>query len=69
MCPLVSSINLESWFSPGTTASSTTKTGGHDIAEILLKMALCKNQINDTYCVLISFAININVFIYDYTLI
>jgi hypothetical protein len=31
------------WFSPGTTASSTTKTGRHDIAEILLKVAL-KNQ-------------------------
>ena len=28
------------WFSPGTPASSTTKTGHHDIAEILLKMAL-----------------------------
>jgi hypothetical protein len=28
------------WFSPGTPASSTTKTGRHDIAEILLKMAL-----------------------------
>jgi hypothetical protein len=27
------------WFSPGTPASSTTKTGRHDIAEILLKMA------------------------------
>ena len=26
------------WFSPGTLASSTTKTGRHDIAEILLKM-------------------------------
>jgi hypothetical protein len=24
------------WFSPGTPASSTTKTGRHDIAEILL---------------------------------
>ena len=34
------------WFSPGTPASSTTKTGRHDIAEILLKMALStKNQI------------------------
>jgi hypothetical protein len=33
------------WFSPGTPASSTTKTGRHDIAEILLKMALnTKNQ-------------------------
>jgi hypothetical protein len=28
------------WFSPGTPASSTTKTGGHDIAEILLNVAL-----------------------------
>jgi hypothetical protein len=27
------------WFSPGTPASSTTKTGCHDIAEILLKVA------------------------------
>ena len=28
------------WFSPGTPGSSTTKTGRHDIAEILLKVAL-----------------------------
>ena len=28
------------WFSPSTTAPSTTKTGRHDIAEILLKVAL-----------------------------
>ncbi len=28
------------WFSPGAPASSTTKTGRHDIAEILLKLAL-----------------------------
>ena len=28
------------WFSPGTPASSTTKTGHHDIAEILLKVTL-----------------------------
>jgi hypothetical protein len=38
------------WFSPGTPASLTTKTGRHDIAEILLKVALkhqqSKNQIN-----------------------
>ena len=27
------------WFSPGTPASSTTKTGRHDRAEILLNMA------------------------------
>jgi hypothetical protein len=33
------------WFSPDTLASSTTKTGRHDIAEILLKVALnTKNQ-------------------------
>jgi hypothetical protein len=32
------------WFSPGTPAFSTTKTGRHDIAEILLKVAL--NTIN-----------------------
>jgi hypothetical protein len=28
------------WFSPGTPASSTTKTGRQEIAEILLKVAL-----------------------------
>jgi len=27
------------WFSPGSPASSTTKSGRHDIAEILLKVA------------------------------
>jgi hypothetical protein len=32
------------WFSPGISASSTTKTGRHDIAEVLLKVAL--NTIN-----------------------
>jgi hypothetical protein len=38
------------WFSPGTPASSTTKTGRHDIAEILLKVALkTKNQSNHKY--------------------
>jgi hypothetical protein len=41
------------WFSLGTLASSTTKTGRHDIAEILLKVGLnTKNQIKSThlYC-------------------
>jgi hypothetical protein len=34
------------WLSPDTPASSTTKTGRHDIAEILLKVALTStNQI------------------------
>jgi hypothetical protein len=33
------------WFSPGIPASSTTKAGCHDIAEILLNVALnTKNQ-------------------------
>jgi hypothetical protein len=33
------------WFSQGTLASSTTKTGRHDIAEILMKVELnSKNQ-------------------------
>jgi hypothetical protein len=34
------------WFSPGTPASSTTKTGRHDMAEILQKMVL--NTINQS---------------------
>jgi hypothetical protein len=36
------------WFSPGTPASSTTKTGRHDIAEILLKVALKHQKINQS---------------------
>jgi hypothetical protein len=32
------------WFSAGTPASSTTTTGHHDIAEILLKVALNTNN-------------------------
>jgi hypothetical protein len=34
------------WFSPGTPASSTTKTGRHYIAEILLKVALKHQKSN-----------------------
>jgi hypothetical protein len=38
------------WFSPGTPASSTTKTGRHDIAEILLKVVLnTKDQIKSSF--------------------
>ena len=38
------------WFSSGTPASSTTKTGCHDIAEILLKLALStKNQSTNNF--------------------
>ena len=33
------------WFSPATPASSTTKTGRHDIAEILLKVVLKHQKI------------------------
>jgi hypothetical protein len=36
------------WFSPGTPASSTTKTVRHDIAEILLKVALNTNKSNQS---------------------
>jgi hypothetical protein len=36
------------WFSPGTPASSTTKTGRHDIAKILLKVALKNQNINQS---------------------
>jgi hypothetical protein len=39
------------WFSLGTPASSTTKTGRHDIAEILLNVAL--NTINQSVTVYI----------------
>jgi hypothetical protein len=38
--------SLQALFSPGTPASSTTKTDRHDIAEVLLKVALSTiNQI------------------------
>jgi hypothetical protein len=37
------------WFSQGTTASCTSKNGCHDLAEILMKMALStKNHSNST---------------------
>ena len=46
------------WFSLGTPASSTTKTGHHNIAEILLKVAL--NTINQSLfyieCILVEVA-------------
>jgi histidinol phosphatase-like PHP family hydrolase len=38
------------WFSPSTPASSTTKTGRYEIAEILLKVALnTKDQSSINY--------------------
>jgi len=36
------------WFSTDTPASSTTKTGRRDIAEILLKVALKHQKINQS---------------------
>ena len=33
-------LAADRWFSPGTPVSSTNKTDSHDIAEILLKVAL-----------------------------
>ena len=37
------------WFSPGTPASSTTKTGRHDIAKILLTVALNTTNQNEIF--------------------
>jgi hypothetical protein len=44
------------WFNLGTPASSTTKTGRHDIAEILLKGALntINQSINQSICMIAS---------------
>jgi hypothetical protein len=39
---------MEFPFSPGTPVSSTTKTGCHEIAEILLKVALNTNNQNQS---------------------
>jgi hypothetical protein len=36
------------WLSPGTPAFSTTKPGRHDIAEILLKVALNTKKSNQS---------------------
>ena len=38
------------WFSPGTPASSTTETSRHDIAEILLKVALKHQKSKKNHC-------------------
>ena len=53
------------WFSPGTLASSTTKTGRHDIAEILLKVAL--STINQSIKSIINFDYSIPLRIFDNT--
>ena len=48
------------WFSPGTLASSTTKTGRHDIDPILLKVALKHQQVNQaiSFHIFYSFSTN-----------
>jgi hypothetical protein len=43
-------LGYDRWFSPGTPASSTTKTGRHNIAEILLKVALNTIKHDDDIC-------------------
>jgi hypothetical protein len=46
-------LALGQWFSPGTPTSSTTKTGHHDIVEILQKVALKYQKIKKSkksYC-------------------
>ena len=51
------------WFFPAIPAFSTTKTGRHDIAEILLKVALnTKNQPNRKKCIAQQFHMN-NIFL------
>jgi hypothetical protein len=54
LCKLKKSVHTtgsHKWLSPGTPSSSTTKTGRHDIAEILLKVALSTiNQIIIKLC-------------------
>jgi len=44
---------IDQWFSPGISVSSTNKTVGHDITEILLKVAL--NTITPSICDIIAF--------------
>jgi hypothetical protein len=46
------------WFSPGTSASFTTESGRHDIAEILLKVAI--NTINHFTIILLHLFIDLS---------
>ena len=55
------------WFSPGTLASSTTKTGRYDIAEIFAKVTLStKNQIKSKALYSIAVCLPINGFKISY---
>jgi len=51
------------WFSPGTPASSTTKTGRHDITEILLKVVL-KHQKSKNQSITVQLFFFFNLIIY-----
>jgi hypothetical protein len=46
------------WFSRGIPASSTTKTGRHDIAEILLKVALNIITLTANHIIILSLLLN-----------
>jgi hypothetical protein len=51
-CEVYQLLAHDRWFSQGTPVSFTTKSGRHDIAEILLKLALKhqkSNQINHSF--------------------
>jgi hypothetical protein len=50
------------WFSPGTRASSTIKTGRHDIAEILLKVALKHKKSIKSKITFVTFVVGITKF-------
>ena len=54
-------------FSQGTPASSTTNTGRHDIAEILLKEAL--NTINQIKSIKLAITISTFIFLYSSTML
>ena len=54
------------WFSPGTPASSTTKTGRHDIAAILLKVALKHQKSNQSLSVVLFTASDCSVGIFTF---
>jgi len=53
-------------FSAGTPASSTTKTGRHNIAEILLKVALKHKKSNNKICLENHWNIDIGEWEFDY---
>jgi hypothetical protein len=54
------------WISPGTPASSTTKTDRHDIAEILLKVALKHQKSNQIKSInIVNKALKFKIFDYN----